>query len=111
MPNSNTIWQTTSNKLTPSSPVTLFSTNENNITYKIHYSIDNDYMFDITQEIENKSQKSLEVFPYRLIKRINLPKTINFFILHEGFVGILNDELIEKKYKHIAEDCTTTKKI
>ena len=111
LPNSNTIWQTTSNKLTPSSPVTLFSTNENNITYKIHYSIDNDYMFDITQEIENKSQKNLEVFPYRLIKRINLPKTINFFILHEGFVGILNDELIEKKYKHIAEDCTTTNNV
>ena len=40
-------------------------------------------MFSITQEVINNSSKKLEIYPYRLIKRINTPKTINF-ILHEG---------------------------
>ena len=40
----------------------------------------------------------IEVFPYRLIKRINMPDTINFFILHEGLISLLNEELLEKKY-------------
>ena len=40
-------------------------------------------MFTITQEIINESSNNIEVFPYRLIKRINTPDTINFFILHE----------------------------
>ena len=53
-------------------------------------------MFTITQEIENNSNQSIEVFPYRLIKRINTPDTINFFILHEGLISLINDELLEK---------------
>ena len=45
---------------------------------------------------------------YRLIKRINLPDTINFFILHEGLISLMNGELLEKKYKHMSSDCSTT---
>ena len=41
-----------------------------------------DYMFEVKQEIVNKSSDTLEIFHYRLIKRINKPDTINFFILH-----------------------------
>ena len=53
-------------------------------------------MFRIVQEIENNSDKTFNVFPYRLIKRINRPDTINFFILHEGLISLLNNELVEK---------------
>ena len=50
-------------------------------------------MFSITQEIENKGNTNIEVFRYRLIKSINTPDTINFFILHEGLISLINDEL------------------
>ena len=79
LPNLDTNWKATSNELTPNSPVSLIWTNEKNIVFKIHFSVDSDYMFNITQEIENNSESFIEVFPYRLIKRINLPETINFF--------------------------------
>ena len=108
LPDLNTEWKTTNNTLSPSSPVTLYWTNNENITFKIEFRVDEDYIFEVTQEIENKSNNKIEIFPYRLIKRINLPDTINFFILHEGLISLLDDELLEKKYKHLSEDCSTT---
>ena len=103
LPDLETIWKTNSTNLTPSNPVTLSWTNNQNITFKINYTIDDEYMFSITQEIENKGNTNIEVFPYRLIKRINTPDTINFFILHEGFISLINDELfiliINTRYK------------
>jgi YidC/Oxa1 family membrane protein insertase len=83
-------------------------TNNQNVTFKIHFEIDDNYLFNVSQIIENNSSSNIEVFPYRLIKRINLPDTINFFILHEGLISLLNDELLEKDYDDLQDDCSTT---
>ena len=108
LPNLDTEWQSDSLNLTPTNPVSLTWTNKQNITFKLNYTIDDEYMFSITQEIINNSNKTVEVFPYRLIKRINTPDTINFFILHEGLISLLNDELLEKNYDDMAEDCSSS---
>ena len=108
LPNLETEWQSDSFNLTPTNPVSLSWTNKQNITFKVNYKIDDEYMFSITQEIINNSNKTVEVFPYRLIKRINTPDTINFFILHEGLISLLNDELLEKNYDDMAEDCSSS---
>ena len=63
-------------------------------------------MFSIRQEIINNSNTDIEVYPYRAIKRINTPKTIGFFILHEGLISLVDDELLEKSYDNLSEDCT-----
>ena len=52
-------------------------------------------MFSVSQEIENNSNKSLNIFARRTIKRIHIPDTINFFILHEGLVSNINESLYE----------------
>ncbi len=107
LPNLETKWKSDSVNLTPNNPVNLTWTNNQDVTFKIRYSIDEEYMFSITQEIINNSTSTLELFPYRLIKRINTPDTINFFILHEGLISLLNDELLEKNYDDISEDCSS----
>ena len=109
LPNLDTDWKATSSSLEPGSPVSLLWTNDQNITFKIHFSVDENYLFNVSQEIENNSSSIIEVFPYRLIKRINMPDTINFFILHEGLISLLNDELLEKKYSALLDDCSSTK--
>ena len=108
LPTRDTQWSATSSNLTPNSPVTLVWTNKQNVTFKIHFEIDDNYLFNVSQIIENNSSSNIEVFPYRLIKRINLPDTINFFILHEGLISLLNDELLEKDYDDLQDDCSTT---
>jgi len=111
LPNLDTEWESDDLNLTPSNPISLTWTNNQNVTFKVNYSIDDKYMFSITQEIINNSNENVEVFPYRLIKRINTPDTINFFILHEGLISLINDELLEKNYDDMAEDCTSTLQI
>ena len=106
IPDLNTKWESNGSKLTPSNPITLKWKNESNITFLINFSIDENYMFSVKQEIINNSSSNIEVYPYRLIKRINTPQTINFFILHEGLISLLNDELLEKNYDDLEDDCT-----
>ncbi len=108
LPNLETEWEADSINLSTSKPVSLIWTNNQNITFKIIYSFDDEYMFTIRQEIENNSNEAIEVFPYRLIKRINTPDTINFFILHEGLISLINDELLEKNYDDLEEDCSSS---
>lgn len=108
LPTLDTLWKSSGSNLTPGMPVTLSWTNKQNITFKIRFDIDENYLFNVSQIIENNSSSNIEVFPYRLIKRINFPKTINFFILHEGLISLLDDKLLEKKYDDLLDDCSTT---
>ena len=65
MPNLKTEWKATGNTLSPATPITLYWTNKENITFKIHYEIDDHYMFQVNQEIINNSIKAIEIFPYK----------------------------------------------
>jgi len=108
LPNLETAWLTNSSTLSPGSPVSLSWTNTENITFLINFSIDDNYMFSVSQQVINNSASNLEIYPYRLIKRINTPKTINFFILHEGVISLTNDELLEKQYDDLLDDCSSS---
>ena len=108
LPSLDTLWTSDRSTLSPANPVTLSWINNQNVIFKILFEVDENYMFDVTQIIENKSLSKIEIFPYRLIKRINTPKTINFFILHEGLISQLDGKLLEKKYDHLLDDCSST---
>ena len=108
LPNLETIWKTDSSILSQDNSVRLSWTNDENITFLKHFSVDENYMFSVSQEVINNSSSNLEIYPYRLIKRINTPKTINFFILHEGLISLVNDELLEKNYDDLLDDCSSS---
>ena len=63
-------------------------------------------MFSITQEIINNGNETIEVFPYRLIKRINTPDTINFYTSWR--INKFNKRWTLENYDDIAEDCTSS---
>ncbi|MDC0057632.1 membrane protein insertase YidC [Pelagibacteraceae bacterium] len=106
LPNLETVWETNSSNLSPNNDVKLSWISDENNKFLINFSVDENYMFSITQEVINDSSKELEIYPYRLIKRINTPKTINFFILHEGLISLIDDELLEKNYDDLLDDCS-----
>ena len=108
LPDLETVWKTDSLNLSPNSDVNLSWKSDENNTFLINFSVDENYMFSVTQEVINNSSKELEIYPYRLIKRINTPKTINFFILHEGLISLINDELLEKNYDDLLDDCSAS---
>ena len=108
LPSLDTVWEADSSNLTPGNSVKLSWTSNDNNTFIIYLSVDENYMFSVTQEVINNSSSKLEIYPYRLIKRINTPKTINFFILHEGLISLVNDELLEKNYDDLLDDCSSS---
>jgi len=107
LPSLETQWSTSGANLTEEKPITLTWTNNQNITFKIIFELDKNYLFNISQIVENNSATQMIIFPYRLIKRINLPKTINFFILHEGLISQLDGKLLEKNYDDLSDDCSS----
>jgi len=104
IPNSNTIWKIEgNNKLTPNSPVKLSWKNDNNIKFEKEISIDNKYLFTVNQSIINNSEKTYNFYPYGQIIRNKAPEVTNFYILHEGLLGVFDDQLVEQDYDDIEE--------
>ena len=104
LPNTKSLWSIEgSNKLTPSSPVILSWTNSQNIKFLKEISIDKQYLFNIKQTIINNSDKTYNFYPYGQIIRNVAPDVTNFYILHEGLIGVFDDQLVEEDYDDIEE--------
>ena len=104
LPNSKTSWRIEgSNKLTPKSSIKLTWTNNQKINFIKEISLDDEYLFTINQIIENNSDKTYNFYPYGQIIRNEAPEVTNFYILHEGLLGVFNDQLIEEDYDDIEE--------
>ncbi len=104
VPNSKTIWATSgNNKLIPNKPIKLIWLNDQNIKFEKEISIDNQYLFTVKQTITNNSNKKYNFYPYGQIIRNEIPEITNFFILHEGPLGVFDSELVEKDYDDIQE--------
>ena len=105
IPDSNTTWSIEGNKkLTEQSPVTITWTNNQDITFKKYISLDNEYLFTIKQSVINKSNKKYDFYSYGQIIRNEIPEISNFYILHEGLIATLDDELIEEDYDDIQDN-------
>ena len=104
LPNSKTISTIEgNNKLTPNSPIKLSWTNDQNIKFIKDISIDDQYLFKVNQTIINNSEKTYNFYPYGQIIRNLAPEIIDFFILHEGLIGVFDDQLVEEDYDDIEE--------
>ncbi|MFW8635104.1 membrane protein insertase YidC [Cribrihabitans pelagius] len=105
VPGANTLWRAEENAtLTPGSPVTLTWDNGKGLTFARTVSVDQDYMFTVTQSVTNTSGNSVSLAPYGTLARHGEPENLkNFFILHEGVVGMADGELAEIDYDDIAD--------
>ena len=104
VPNSQTVWQIEgNNKLTPNRPVNFVWKNNQGIKFQKKISLDNQYLFTIDQSITNSTNNKYNFYPYGQIIRNTAPKVTNFYILHEGLLGVFDEQLVEKDYEDIEE--------
>ena len=104
IPNSESIWSVLgNNKLTEQSPVKLSWANRQGITFEKEISIDDKYLFTIKQRVINSTDNKYDFYSYGQIIRNKIPEISNFYILHEGLIATLDDELIEEDYDDIQE--------
>ncbi len=103
VPNGKTLWQSSSNFLTPEKTVTLKWNNGEGINFYQDISIDDTFMITVNQRVENSSAKSVTLYPYGLIRRAGEPETIDFFVLHEGPLGVFDRTLSEQSYGDLTD--------
>ncbi|KZL24305.1 membrane protein insertase YidC [Pseudovibrio sp. WM33] len=106
LPNAETVWTAeTSGNLTPSSPIVLSWDNGEGLVFKRTFSVDENYMFTVDQEVQNSTGQNVQLYPYGLIARNGEPETAGFFVLHEGLIGVIGEEgLQEINYSDLIED-------
>ncbi len=105
IPNSDSIWSVVkNNKLTESSPVKLTWENNQGIKFEKEISLDDKFLFTIKQKVINSTNKKYDFYSYGQIIRNQIPEGLsNFYILHEGPIATLDDELIEEDYDDIQD--------
>jgi YidC/Oxa1 family membrane protein insertase len=108
VPDNNSIWQIKDGKkLTPTTPVTLEWNNREGIIFSKKIEVDNKYLFKITETIRNEKSKTIELFHYSQITKNTKPTTENFYILHEGLIGVVDKNLKEETYSTIEKEKKT----
>src|SRR5262249_11373397 len=73
MPNGDTPWKAEKEgPLTPPSPVTLVWNNGQGLIFRRTISVDANYLFTVSDEVENTTDKAVSLYPYALISRHGL---------------------------------------
>ena len=96
LPLGDTVWKVKGNStLTPNNPVTIEWDNGEGLIFTKKIELDEKFLFKITQGIKNNSNKSFQFYPYAQITRGDKPEGMQIYILHEGFLVVLGEELLE----------------
>jgi YidC/Oxa1 family membrane protein insertase len=105
VPTNKSIWNVLGNKvLSVNNPVTLEWNNGSNLIFRKKIEIDDNYLFKINQEVKNNSSEQVELYPYAQLTRKNIPEDLKgFYILHEGFIAVLDEQLEEDDYDDVEE--------
>ena len=104
LPDSKTLWNVKgNNKLSPNNPIKLVWSNSQGIEFQKKIKIDNQFLFTIDQKITNNSENTYDFYSYGQIIRNEAPEVTKFYILHEGLIGVFDEQLVEKDYEDIKE--------
>ena len=104
LPDNNSLWKVDGNsKLSEKNDVKIIWENKQGLIFEKIISIDNQYLFTVKQNIKNRTSNIYNLYPYGQIIRKELPEIIDFFILHEGPIGVFDQQLVEKDYKDIID--------
>ena len=98
VPAPDTDWTAEGGPLGPNTPVTLRWNNGQGQEFRIELALDDAYMVTARQTVRNSGAEPIQVLPWARVRRERTPQTAGFFILHEGFTGVLNGRLTEWNY-------------
>lgn len=104
LPGADTVWAVEGDNqtVTTATPVTLVWDNGAGLIFRRTVGVDENYLFTITQSVENKTGGDVALYPYSRIVRQGIPHVQNFFVQHEGPLGVLGpNNLVSKKYSDL----------
>ena len=104
VPGPKTVWTAPEGaELTPATPVTLTWDNGQGLTFTRTISVDDNYLFTVTQGVQNATGAPVRLAPYGIVARHGIPDSQRVYVLHEGAVRMTDGKLQEIKYKNITK--------
>jgi YidC/Oxa1 family membrane protein insertase len=102
VPDANTLWEVESGTtLAPGAPVTIKWDNGAGLVFHRKIEVDDDYLFTLTQSVDNQTGAAVRLAPYGIVVRKGIPDAQRIYLLHEGVVRQSDGELQEIKYAKI----------
>jgi len=93
--------------LTPDTPLDLKWDNGDGLTFVRHYEVDQQYMFTVTETVENHGSAPVTLFPYGLVSRAGEVPVSSTYLLHVGPIGVFDGRLQDGvKYAALKSDRT-----
>ncbi|SFJ43924.1 membrane protein insertase YidC [Celeribacter neptunius] len=100
VPGTNTLWSVESgDTLTTQSPVVLVWDNGKGLTFRRTIAIDDNFMFSVTQSIENTSGAPIRVATNNEIVHLGKPENLTRLLVHEGAIRENDGTLEEISFK------------
>ena len=105
VPSANTEWTVeTGTTLGTDAPVTLLWESPAGLVFRRTISIDDNFMFSVTQSVENTGGGTVSLAPYGVLARHGEPDDLkNFFVLFEGALQMSDGILEQTKYKNMPD--------
>ena len=106
VPGADTQWTAAGNQtLTATTPVTLTFTNEKGLTFTRTISVDDNYMFKVSDSVTNSGSAPVSLSNYGRVTRFDKPLVATTYVLHEGLIGVTGEEGLEEiKYSKIEDE-------
>lgn len=108
LPDSKTVWrfaEDSARELTAGATVKLAWDNGQGLSFTRTISLDDNYVFTLTQGVTNKGGKDVSLYPYGLVAQRGLPEEYyGVATVHEGPIGYIGRDLVEHSYKKIAKE-------
>ena len=104
VPDARTLWQAEADRLTAERQVRLRFDNGQGLVFGTEIEIDHDFLISVKRTVRNAGDRPVTLHPYGLLSRWDTPKTLGFYILHEGPLGVLGGTLHEIDYSDLKED-------
>ncbi len=101
VPGFDTEWQAASGTLDSDHPAKLTWTSAKGLVFTRTIAIDHNYMFTVTDTVENKGTAVANLAPIGVIARHGLPKLEKIYVVHEGLIRRTDGVLQESKYSAI----------
>ena len=102
-PDANTLWTANKSELIAGGSVTLSWDNGEGLKFSRLIELDDDYMFTVTQRVENGAVGDVVMRPYGLISRGSIPNATAMIILHEGPLWTLDEGREEQDYSDLVD--------
>jgi len=105
VPAEDAVWTADARELVPGRDVTLSWKNADGVTFLARLSLDDEYLFTVTQSALDATGKPLNLQTYAYINRVyDTKKHPPVGILHEGPLGVINGTLKEAPYKKLSDE-------